>query len=402
MTVDAGRVAFRHDLVRSGGLGRGVARDAPRGAPRAGAAVPADDVDRRAWHLGEATTAPDAAGRRCARRGRRPRRRAWRARRRRRGLRAGRAAHAGPRRPRASASSRPPSSPGAPASPTPRSTCSPRGGDCRRRPACASRAARARRGGRGTHRLGRARAGRARRRGPTGSRRGPRRGDPLLADGVLAAQFAGDIATAAPTAAARSRCSSRAPRGPAWLGTMATGSPASSPGSGGPRPAPRRHGAGATQLLADPQLAPWLVVGPLYLRESAVGRDVIPTVVGAPAPPRRPRRSADPAVLRRPRPGDDRPLGRRRRRLHRGRSSWPARPGRPPTSPPAWPGWPGSRPGAATRRVPRAREEALGLARAHHLGFFQAWALHGARRPRARPRPGRGGARRVPRRWTTC
>ena len=180
----------------------------------------------------------------------------------------------------------------------------------------------------------------------------------LLADGIQASQFAGDIAAAASAAARIEQLEPRTARA-RWVGTMATAVAGVLTGRGGPDLL-RAGIAQAEQFLADPQLAPWLVVGPLYLRESAVGRDVIPTVVGHTRARTGHRRPADPPVLRRARPGDDGPLGRRRRRLHGGR---PARPrGRPVDGRRGLPGGPGVARGAPRRRrrVPVARRRGAG------------------------------------------
>lgn len=105
---------------------------------------------------------------------------------------------------------------------------------------------------------------------------------PLLADGVLAAQYAGDIEAAAHAAA---RIESLLPRlrssRSRWLGTFATGVAGVINGHGGPDRfrAAMAHVADDPALLADPQLAPWLVLGPLYLREAGDERSVIRTVV---------------------------------------------------------------------------------------------------------------------------
>ena len=101
----------------------------------------------------------------------------------------------------------------------------------------------------------------------------------LLADAILACQFAGDVATARRPRPRSSPSSSRGPRRARWVGSMATAVARHPRRARRPGPAARRRSAEVDAFLDDPQLAPWLVVVPLYLRESAVGRDVIPTVV---------------------------------------------------------------------------------------------------------------------------
>ena len=60
VAVDVDRVVFRHPLLRAAAYSRARVRDR-RDAHRAVAEVlPASDVDRRAWHLSEATWHPDA------------------------------------------------------------------------------------------------------------------------------------------------------------------------------------------------------------------------------------------------------------------------------------------------------------------------------------------------------
>ncbi|TFV69926.1 ATP-binding protein, partial [Blastococcus sp. CT_GayMR20] len=59
LAVTAGRVTFRHNLVASA-VWSEAAPAARRAVHRAlAAALPEDDVDRRAWHLGEAALGPD-------------------------------------------------------------------------------------------------------------------------------------------------------------------------------------------------------------------------------------------------------------------------------------------------------------------------------------------------------
>ncbi|WP_236123429.1 LuxR family transcriptional regulator [Cellulomonas palmilytica] len=110
----------------------------------------------------------------------------------------------------------------------------------------------------------------------------PDRAVPLLADGVLAAQYAGDTAAAA-RAAARVDALLPRVRSPRarWIGTLATGVAGVITGEGGPDRirAAMAEIAQDPSLLADPQLAPWLVLGPLYLREDGDERSVIRTVV---------------------------------------------------------------------------------------------------------------------------
>lgn len=282
VTVDSRRVAFRHDLVRSGVWAEASPADR-RAVHRAVAdAVPAGDVDRRAWHLGEATTAPDEdvaalleeAAQRARARGahavasagleraasltpddeRRARRRvaaaesAWRA---------GHAEVALDLLEATATLPRPP--------------------DLRLRAAALEGAVTARTGGMERARDVLVAAGTA------VADLDPDTGVTLLSEGVLAAQYAGDITAAAQAAARVETLLDRARTERArWLGTMAVGVAGILTGRGGPT---RLHAAMARAahdpvLLADPQLAPWLVLGPLYLRESGTARAVIPTVVG--------------------------------------------------------------------------------------------------------------------------
>ena len=61
IAVRDGRIAFRHPLLRAA-VYSGASAHARRAAHRAAAdALPSGDVDRRAWHLSEATSRPDAS-----------------------------------------------------------------------------------------------------------------------------------------------------------------------------------------------------------------------------------------------------------------------------------------------------------------------------------------------------
>lgn len=281
VAVDGGRVAFRHDLVRSAVWAEASPADRREVHRALASSVAPGDLDRRAWHLGEATSAPDedvatvidSAASAARSRGahavaaagfsraagltpdadRRARRlvaaaeSAWRA-----------------------------GQPDAALELLAATVPLPRPPDLRIRAAALEGAVTARTGS-----IERARdvliaAGTA------VADLDPDTGVPLLADGVLAAGYAGDTVTAAQTAGrielllprvrtARARC----------VGALAVGVAEVLVGRGGPE---RLHdamtlAAGDPALLADPQLAPWLVMGPLYLRESGAGRAVIPTVV---------------------------------------------------------------------------------------------------------------------------
>ena len=282
VSVEAGRVAFRHDLVRSAVWAEATPADR-RAVHRALAAtVPPGDVDRRAWHLGEAGTHPDeqvaaildaAAGRAGAR---------------------GAHAVAGAGYARAARLTPDPADralrlvtaaeftwragqPDGALDLLAASAPLPRTAQVRLRAAALEGAVAARTGS-----IERARDVLV----AAGTSVADVDADlavPLLADGVLAAQYAGDVTSAAQAAARIDALlpalrSSRA----RWLAAMATGVAGVIAGNGGPdriRDAMDRA-VDDPALLADPQLAPWLALGPLYLRESSAGRFVLPTVLG--------------------------------------------------------------------------------------------------------------------------
>ncbi len=277
LTVDATAVRFRHDLVRSG-----IYAEAPAATRRAvhaalARAVPADDLDRRAWHLGEATAVPDAAvaGVLAEAAVRARARGAWAV------AAAGfeRAARLSPdpadRALRLVAAAESAWRAGLP-EPAVRllrsSAALPQDPLLRVRAAALDGTIAARTGS-----VERARdvfvgAGAA------VAPQDPDAAVTLLADGVMATLFAGDVPTAAAAAARIAELEPRTARA-RWLGTMAIAVADILTGQGGPELL-REGMARADEHLTDPQLAPWLVVGPLFLRESAVGREVIPAVVG--------------------------------------------------------------------------------------------------------------------------
>ncbi len=104
----------------------------------------------------------------------------------------------------------------------------------------------------------------------------------LLGDAVLACFFLGDTATVVDASNRIHGLTERAASGTArWVGAMARGVAGVLTGRGGPehiRTAVRQVVPGGP-LLTDPALAPWLVLGPLFLRESTTGRELVRTVV---------------------------------------------------------------------------------------------------------------------------
>ena len=104
----------------------------------------------------------------------------------------------------------------------------------------------------------------------------------LLADAILACFFLGDMTTVRTAADRIDALAARLATGPARLvGALATGAAAVLVGGDGP-PTIRRAVRGldpASPLLADPRVALWLVIGPLFLREAGTGRDLVRVVV---------------------------------------------------------------------------------------------------------------------------
>jgi DNA-binding CsgD family transcriptional regulator len=109
----------------------------------------------------------------------------------------------------------------------------------------------------------------------------------LLAEGILACFFLADTASVATAADAIDRLlqlpASRAALGDRsrLVGELACGVAAVLTGRGGAarmRRAVRRLGV-EDPVLGDPRVATWLVLGPLFLRESGTGRELVQTVV---------------------------------------------------------------------------------------------------------------------------
>ncbi|RHA39536.1 AAA family ATPase [Cellulomonas rhizosphaerae] len=280
VSVSAGRVTFRHDLVRSAVWAEATPASQRHVHLALAAVLPPGDGDRRAWHLGEATTSPDesvaaaldqAAGRAGAR-----------------GAHA--VAAAGYERsarltpdPAVRASrlvagaefawraGQPSSALDALASLSPL----PQTPELRLRAAALEGAV--------STRTGSVEHARDLLLDAASTATDPDRAVELLTDGILAAQFAGDIAAASRAAARIDDLlpQVRTPR-TMWLGTMAAGLAGIIVGQGGPDRirAAMDQAVDDPDLLADPRLAQWLVMGPLFLREAGAERSVIPTVVG--------------------------------------------------------------------------------------------------------------------------
>ncbi|WP_100499597.1 ATP-binding protein [Geodermatophilus chilensis] len=104
----------------------------------------------------------------------------------------------------------------------------------------------------------------------------------MLGDAVLACFFLGDAATIVDASRRIDELVRRADTEAArWVGDMACGMAGVLTGHGGPERLRRavRQVVPGGPLLGDPSLAPWLVLGPLFLRESTTGRELVQTVV---------------------------------------------------------------------------------------------------------------------------
>jgi DNA-binding CsgD family transcriptional regulator/antitoxin (DNA-binding transcriptional repressor) of toxin-antitoxin stability system len=281
LVVGAGLVTFRHNLVRSA-----VWSEAPPGLRRdvhcaLAAALREDDVDRRAWHLAEAALEPDEDTARVL------------------DAAAARALDRGAHAVAATASER-----AARLSPEPVGAAS-------RLVTAAESAWKAGLAGQATELLVRAaglpqppalRVRAAGLRGTIAARTGSveeardelvaaaeerARMDPdaavlLLADAILACFFLADTATVAGVAARIDRLVDQAATEPArWVAAVAGGVAGVLTGHGGPDRIRRAVGLLRPEgaLLQDRRLAPWLVIGVLFLRERGTSPDVVATVV---------------------------------------------------------------------------------------------------------------------------
>jgi DNA-binding CsgD family transcriptional regulator len=104
----------------------------------------------------------------------------------------------------------------------------------------------------------------------------------LLADAILACFFLGDTSTVRQASGLIDRLVERAVTERARVvGAMAGGVADVLTGRGGPERIRRavQQVAPAGDLLEDLRVAPWLVIGPLFLRESETGRALVQTVV---------------------------------------------------------------------------------------------------------------------------
>jgi DNA-binding CsgD family transcriptional regulator len=104
----------------------------------------------------------------------------------------------------------------------------------------------------------------------------------LLGDAILACFLLADTATVSEVAALIDRLVERVTTERARLiGELAAGVAGVLTGHGGPERIRRtvRETAPTDLLVEDARLAPWLVLGPLFLRESGTGRELVQTVV---------------------------------------------------------------------------------------------------------------------------
>ena len=113
-------------------------------------------------------------------------------------------------------------------------------------------------------------------------------------------------------------------------------------------------------LRHEPLRLSWLMLAPLFLRDSTGGRRLW-AIVDEVASRRRSRDVALGALPRGKRPGDHRRPGRRRRRTTARRSGWRGRPARRPS-------WPCRSPGCAGWSPDRERKQHVGATRRRHSG----------------------------------
>jgi DNA-binding CsgD family transcriptional regulator len=281
LSIAAGRVTFRHGLVRSA-----VYAEAAPGARRAvhralAAALDESDADRRAWHLGEAALGPDedtaavlvaAAERARDRSAHAVASTAWE-----------RAAALSPepldRAARLVAAAEAAWQAGASA-PADRLLAAaadlPQPAALRTRSAALRGTIAVRTGAVGAALAALVPAG------DEAAGSDPEAAVALLGDALLASFFLADTASVAAVADRLERLLDR-PLGETarWVATIATGIAGVLTGSGGSERIRQAvlAAAPASPLARDPRLAPWLVLGPLFLRERGTGRELVATVV---------------------------------------------------------------------------------------------------------------------------
>ncbi|WP_029433032.1 AAA family ATPase [Blastococcus sp. URHD0036] len=281
LTMSAGRLAFRHSLVRSA-----VYSEATPGERRAvhralADALDAGDADRRAWHLAEAALGPDepTAAALAAAAGRARDRSAYAV----AAAAAERAARLSPdpadraeRLVAAAESAEQSGAAGAAAALLAEADRLPRSPALRIRVAALRGAVATRTGAVEEARDVLLAAG------AEAEGTDPDAAVLLLADAVLACFLLGDAAALGPTADALDRLLDGGV-GPAaaWVATMASGVAGVLTGRGGAdRIRTATLAATADGAIArDPRLAPLLVTGPLFLRERTTGRDLVSAVV---------------------------------------------------------------------------------------------------------------------------